>query len=155
MRWTDDAMNAHFHSAPDHFGTYFPFLFVGMWIFVSYVLAWQSGWARLARCYRAAEGGVYQFAFSSGRLGGVGYSSSLNIGADARGLHISAVVLFRLWHAPLCVPWSDIRATLGKRWSRQIVILEFQREPFYALEITAELAAKLAAVPGASFKVPE
>jgi hypothetical protein len=50
---------------------------------------------------------------------------------------------------------SDIRATLGKRWFRQIVMLEFQREPAYQLEVTAELAAKLAAAPGSSFKVPE
>ena len=88
----------------------FPVGFALIWSGVIFLLAWISGWRRLARTYRSATapsgqaiGGFWAM------IGPVSYRGVLTIRAAPAGLFLSVMVLFRLGHPPLLIPWSVIR----------------------------------------------
>jgi hypothetical protein len=88
----------------------FPFMFCGMWIFVSMLISIVGGWKKLAQSYPdSSPKRKYTYTFQSGRMGPANYQGVLKIGADETGLHLAVVVLFRLFHPPLSSPWEDLR----------------------------------------------
>lgn len=89
----------------------FVLFFVGLWCFVLFILSHASGWRRLAGRFEAARpfrGELLRF--QSARLNWVNFRSALEIGADERGLYLVPMVLFRVFHRPLLIPWSEIEA---------------------------------------------
>jgi hypothetical protein len=78
------------------------------------------------------------------------YNRVLTIGADNTGLFLVPFILFRAWHPPLFVPWTEITV----RKSTQLfffksVVLTLGRSEQIPLRIRPRLAAKIeAAGPG-------
>lgn len=94
----------------------FPVFFIGMWCSISYFLANMGGWTKLAEKFHFTEKfkGKY-YRFQSGQLNLVSYSNSLEMGVDERGLFLVPMILFRLYHKPLLIPWGEIHAEPFKR----------------------------------------
>jgi hypothetical protein len=84
--------------------------FILIWSSVVYLLAWVSGWQQLARHYRSARppsgqpwGGFWAM------IGPVSYRGTLTLQAAPEGLYLTMMVLFRLGHPTLLIPWHAIK----------------------------------------------
>ncbi len=84
--------------------------FVLIWGGVIWLLSWLSGWQRLALYYRASAPPQGQPASPLwAMLGPVSHRGTLTVQAAPEGLYLSVMVLFRLGHPPLLIPWSAVR----------------------------------------------
>jgi hypothetical protein len=85
-------------------------MLVAGWIGISWGVGRLSGWARLAHSYRArwpAEG--VRIRFQSMRLGRLwGYNQAITWTCGREGLHISTMLVLRVGHPPLFVPWDEV-----------------------------------------------
>jgi len=85
--------------------------FVIVWCFVLWLAAWMSGWRRLAERFATA----FEFtgevsSFVSARIGIANYSGALIAGANDQGLYLVPIRIFRPFHRPLLIPWTEIEA---------------------------------------------
>ena len=118
-------------------------------------LAYFAGWRSLAQEYPASSPfRGRRFHFCSAQFAGwVGYNGSFTPGADRTGLFIAVWPVFRLFHPPMLVPWSEIQVSVEKgRWLT-VVLLTFARVPSARVRITLRLAKRLAAESAGSFRV--
>lgn len=84
--------------------------FVLIWSGVVYLLAWLSGWRRLAHRYRTDRKPSGQpMSPWVAMLGPVSYRGALTIQTASEGLYLSMIVFFRIGHPPLLIPWSAIK----------------------------------------------
>ena len=125
-------------------------IFIFGWIAVSILIAQLSGWARLARHYRAdtPHDGI-RFHFQSvGMRFGTNYSGCLSVGVNRKGLYLVVWFLFRFGHPPLIIPWRDITMTERKKFFIQQVVFRFTRCPSIPFVISKRLADKIATEKG-------
>lgn len=114
----------------------FPFFFVGMWCFVLRLLSFMSGWTKLAGQFHFSdkfEGKYYRF--QSGRMNQVNFSSSIEMGVNETGLYLVPMILFRLFHKPLLIPWGELQAEPFKRFLFKGYRLTFRSFPGITLEV--------------------
>jgi hypothetical protein len=108
---------------PDWLFAFFPFAFVGMWLTISTLLGFASGWFSLQRRYpKGSDAPLCSFLMKSGSLGSgngpfgsVSMGGILNISACPDGLRVGIFRPFGPFQRPFEVPWRDIkveRATL-------------------------------------------
>jgi len=86
----------------------FVVFFVALWCFVLWVISLASGWRRLAERFGRAvwfTGEVTTFA--SARVGLANYNGALIVGASREGLYLVPIRIFRPFHSPLHIPWTD------------------------------------------------
>lgn len=112
----------------------FVVLFPLFWISVFWLLSRLSGWGRLAESFPhrfEPTGDILLFA--SARVGWVDYSAALILGVGEEGLYLVPMWLFRPFHAPVLVPWTQIEADAreGRRIPR--VKLTFPGTPAPAI----------------------
>jgi len=94
---------------------YFFFVFIAMWVSISALLSYMGGWYGLSKVYpdRAARDGE-TFRFASMSLGKglfpVNYGSCLSVRVGVFGVRLATFFPFRLFHAPLFIPWSAVSA---------------------------------------------
>lgn len=126
---------------------FFALYFIALWVLVSYVLGLLSGWIALSRRFRGTGAFYsYQWPLQSLRMGTlpVSYRNCANLGADEAGLYLAVFPLFRLGHAPLFIPWSEIEVVSGVRGfifkSRKLLLGRQERIP---LVVSVSLAEKL------------
>lgn len=115
----------------------------------SFLFAHLGSWSALAAQYRdwnTFEGRVWRS--QTGQVGMTNYGSSLNVGANDRGLHLSVVFLLRLAHPPLFFPWDDISATEGQFLFSRHVDLQFRRVPGARVRLRKRLADEIRSVAG-------
>ncbi|OJT20433.1 hypothetical protein BO221_30960 [Archangium sp. Cb G35] len=89
-----------------------PFLFVGMWLFISTLLAWLMGQMALLNRYPPVDEPLERsFQFGSGVVRWVNFKHSLYVGIGNRGLHLAPGVLLRtpLIRGVPCIPWGELR----------------------------------------------
>ena len=126
-----------------------------MWVSVSYLLGQLSGWVSLSRKFRDTGSFYsYQWPFQSVRLGLVNYNNAANFGADHTGLYMAVFPVFRLGHAPLFIPWSEIQVlsgTQGLIFKKRKLLLG--REEPIPLRISISLANKLQAAAGQAWPI--
>lgn len=122
-----------------------PFLFLVAYLVVLNLLSVLSGWRTLAGHYSARMPFTGEmFHFRSARLrNSINYNGCLTFGANRRGLYIVPFLPMRIAHAPLQIPWEQIRATEVKRWLTTRVELTLAREPDITLVIAPGLARSL------------
>jgi hypothetical protein len=124
----------------------FPFFFVGMWVFVTYLVALIGGWKRLAAHYQSNSDFLgQQWSFSSGRLGVSNYSAALTVGANSSGLYLAVLLPWRPGHPPLFIPWQEINTSTSKSLWGAYVNFTFSRAPDVTLRLRKNLAEKLLA----------
>jgi hypothetical protein len=87
---------------------FIPF-FLGGWCIVSFALSWIGGWYQLGKSYRARDRpSGKRFSMRSGWVGIVGGRWIFTIYNSQDGLYLSRSWLFRPFHPPLFIPWSEI-----------------------------------------------
>jgi len=125
--------------------------FFGTWFFVIFFISRVGGWSRLAETYRTEQpflGSLIRFQAAQFRRS-TNYNGCLNFGADPSGLYIVPVVLFRMFHPPLLIPWEEITTKpvkLLRYWT--FIELRFQRAPDVPVKIKQSLAEKLVQASG-------
>jgi hypothetical protein len=91
-------------------GVFFPFAFVGMWIFVCFIIS-RMGWIRFATAYPSHyRPPGRSFSVPAATFGGAGarYSNVVRAVATEVGLYLYSFLLFRAFHPPFTLPWSSI-----------------------------------------------
>ncbi|MCP3161518.1 hypothetical protein [Myxococcus qinghaiensis] len=85
-------------------------LLIGVGLTVlSAVFSRVSGWHLLARQFRAdGPAPSYMRNFTSGKIGWVEYRGCIAVGGDEQGLYLAPSLVFRLFHPPLRIPWSEL-----------------------------------------------
>jgi hypothetical protein len=115
----------------------FVLLFVGFWLTVTLLLSYVSGWAFLAKNYRAAQafGGRYE-CIRIGQMGPlVSMGNALYVGVDPQGLNLRMFILFRVNCRDLFFPWSEITVTRGRSLFMDYVEFHFLHAPKIVLRI--------------------
>ena len=109
--------------------------------------AWLTGWSELASRYRtdaAFEGQKWRFQSAQMRYMSH-YNGCLSFGANSQGVYISTWAMFRIAHAPLFVPWSELRVEPKRRWLFPGYELRFGQVPDVFMWIQKSLGDKLQA----------
>ena len=129
---------------------YFFLFFVLVWVVVGFVVAQIGGWGPLARFYRLNNpftGERWYFRSGRKRLT-MRYDSCLTIGANAEGLYLAVLFLFRFGHPPLFIPWQDIAVRTGKtlwwRWTE----FRFRQAPGVFLRVFGQIGDDVKSVAG-------
>lgn len=104
----------------------------------------MSGWAELARHYRAEVpflGATWKFQRAKMRLG-MQYNNCLTVGFGSAGIYLSTFVLFRVGHPALLVPWWQITMNTGKTLFGQWTKFRFQQAPSVWIRFYGQLATE-------------
>ena len=81
--------------------------FVFLWTIVSWFIALLSGWRLLAQRFRTKRSSFTRqkwYMQSARTRFGTHYNGCLTIGADAAGLYLAPMLMFRSGHPPLFIP---------------------------------------------------
>jgi len=130
--------------------------FVALWIGVIFLIALIGGWRSLAERYASGPGeytGARWHMRSGTMRGGARYNNILTVGADARGLYLSVLFLFRPGHSPLFIPWDQIEMRERRGWMFSYVDFVFKAVPGVQLTVSPRLAEELARAGGRTFPV--
>ena len=113
----------------------FPFLFVGMWLLVTTLLWWLSGWGALQEKFPDKdEAPLKRLRFQSGLLGkgglwnpwgNVNYGNCLRLDLCPGGLRVAIWRIFGLFSKPFFIPWQRITVE-----ERRILFMRFYRLSF-------------------------
>lgn len=95
-------------------------VFVVLWLFVTGLLSFFSGWLSLAARFRAhGEPEGERFGFVAGAWGAGGlplsYGRTLFVTVHPSGFHLSVMVLLRLFSPPLFIPWEAVESVTEKQ----------------------------------------
>jgi hypothetical protein len=140
----------------NYFALAFPVFLVVLACSVGFVVAQLSGWSALARRFRTGSAFAGRtWKWNSARLRWMmGYNNCLIIGADATGLYLATMIVIRLGHPPLLVPWHEV--SIERRSQTRFVTnvrLSLGREEQIPFVISGKLAAQIQAAAGASWPV--
>jgi len=105
----------------------------------------MSGWRELSENYPSSgmvDGRMFRFQSAGLRLG-TNYGGCLNVGVDQMGLHLSLLLLFRIGHSPVFVPWPDISTKEKRGFFYRGVELRFARCLSVPLVISDRLMKKI------------
>jgi len=138
----------------------FPLFFVGMWLLITGLIGFMSGWFGLQQWYAddGSEEPLLKLRGQSGRMGmGVQLNNCLTLSAYNSGLGISIWRLFSLFQKPLLVPWNEIEAEPSSSFFMPMVKLQLGKPSNGTLKISAQSWHNLvaAAGPAASFQLPD
>ena len=128
-------------------------LFIAYWFVLMLLIARLTGWARLADSYQAAT----PFTGKRWRWQSIQtrwlthYGNCVTIGANAEGLHVSLLFLFRIGHPQLFIPWREISVKPVKGWLCRGVELRFSGAPAIPVYISERLAQRIAAAAGGAW----
>ncbi|MDO7845863.1 hypothetical protein Q5H92_05805 [Hymenobacter sp. M29] len=81
--------------------------FVAFWCLVVKMLS-LVGWQRLAQYRLPRPLGWPTRTIGRATVGGISYKNVLSAGAQAEGLTLEVLFLFRVGHPPLLIPWAAI-----------------------------------------------
>jgi hypothetical protein len=141
------------------FPVVFVALWVGLWIGVFHVIALWGGWKTLAESYAsgsdpsdaAVAAAGERFRMRSARFrAGCSYSHCITFAATPWGLHLSLPFPFSFGHAPLRLPWSELRAREETVWLIPVVVLSTTRHPDLPIKVSRGLGRRLLAGAGAA-----
>ncbi len=91
-----------------YFFLFFPVLFIGVWVLVFFIIS-RFGWAKLATHYASdADFPGTRIGLISLAINWVSYNNSLVMKYNERGMYLKPLLVFRLFHKPILIPWKDI-----------------------------------------------
>jgi len=127
--------------------SFFPFLFVGMWLLITTMLGVLSGWFALQSQFdRGDEAPLVTFRRLSGSMGlGVNLNGVLKLSACPSGLRISISRMFGPFQRPFLVPWAEISAERKTRFFMPMTRLGLGAPEIGKLTIDAGIWQKLSA----------
>jgi len=125
----------------------FPFLFVGMWLIVTTMLGFMSGWFNLQQWYsdEGRDEPLVKLGGQSGAMGlGVSFSGCLVLRSYPSGLGLAVWRIFGPFQKPLLIPWREIEATEKKYlFFIRMVRLDFGRPSNGRLTIRSKVWERL------------
>jgi hypothetical protein len=134
-----------------------PIYLLFLWLLVGAIISGGGGWFSLSKVYRTPvpfEGA--KWGGQSGRMRGLAnYNNVLTVGATPRGLHLASMFLSRFMHAPLLVPWTEIKVQRSNRRVFEYVAFTLGHELAIPLRIRGNLATKLRESAGNGWPVEE
>jgi hypothetical protein len=101
---------------PDWLPYLLPLAFVGLWLFVGWILSHVCGWAALAERFAANErprGSRLHGQVVS--MGPVSESGVTGMIVSSQGLYLCAIFLFRFGRRPLLLPWHAVAFVAEKK----------------------------------------
>jgi hypothetical protein len=125
---------------------FLPF-FVFIWVLASYVIALIGGWRALAGrdAAGAAEFTGEKWSMQSGRMRWTTrYNGALTVGANAEGLYLGVLFMFRVGHPPLYVPWTAVSLRENRGLVFTYITIDFLEEPGISLTVSRQLGEKIA-----------
>jgi len=129
----------------------FPFFFAGMWLVVTTMLGFMSGWFNLQQWYPddGSEEPLLKLGGQSGSMGlGVALNGILKLRAYPSGLGISIWRIFGPFQKPLRIRWSEIEAEQSSSFFLPMVKLHLGKPANGTLKISARSWERLVnAVP--------
>ncbi|AXQ30476.1 hypothetical protein D0B54_18120 [Solimonas sp. K1W22B-7] len=130
--------------------------FALFWCGICMLISRVGGWRALGRFYRLqGRFDGERWYLRSGSMGLANYNGCLTLGADAGGLCLAVLFLFRPGHPPLLIPWRDVTVEPYRMvFLFHRVKLGFRETPSVSLRISRGLADKLAGASGGRFRVP-
>ncbi|MDP4623720.1 MAG: hypothetical protein NWT08_01145 [Akkermansiaceae bacterium] len=100
-----------------------PFLFVGVWCFVCWIISQVGGWAALAKKFPAdgLPSGETLHGESLQLNGFCNYNSVMKMTLSEHGLHLAVMPIF-VGHKPVMIPWSEIHRAVPRNflWIKQV-----------------------------------
>ncbi len=101
--------------------------FAAFWCLICFFIARSGGWHALATRFPVGPytpHGVQWFNWQTMYMEGADYRGSVNIGVGPNGLYLSAMALFSVGHARICIPWSAIQVVQvnNRRWVTYYVL---------------------------------
>lgn len=139
----------------DHIGLsllFFGILFCALWCGVMKITASISGWSRLSEAYAAPHPFTgTRIPFQSLFFGQTNYNSIITVGVSPEALYLRLIPFFRYGHAPLLIPFTDLRASVRKGWVFTYVDMAIPRFPDIRMRIFPRLAEKIKAASGGTF----
>jgi hypothetical protein len=117
----------------------FPVYFVGLWLVVTTMLGFLSGWNRLQSRYPSDGGApILTLRSRSGSMGmGVNMSGILTLSACPSGLRVGIWKIFGPFQRPFLVPWKDIDAAPSRSLFAPMIQLRFGMPEIGRLKIDA------------------
>lgn len=107
-----------------YFWILFPFLFVGFWCFVCFILSHLGGWAALGKRFGADRAPIGRvFSGQSAQLRRFcNYNNCLTVIVSEEGFYVRVWPMFRLGHPPLLIPWKELHDPKERRilWYRSV-----------------------------------
>ena len=132
-----------------HSPIYFPLFFVLLWLAVTTILGFISGWFALMKSYPdRSENPLRTFATQSGYMGLVSMRSILNLSVCPSGLRVGMMRIFGVFCRDFFVPWNAINVTRKDRVLWKEAKISFGQPAIGTLTIPAEVANRLARAAG-------
>ena len=119
--------------------------FVAVWTFVTWIASRASGWHRLAQRFGSPDPFASvgdQVRFASARIGWGNYSGALELRVSASGLYLATIWIFRPFHTPLLIPWTEIEVH-PTRWPGMAPWLTFRSVPGVQIHFSKRAFAPL------------
>jgi hypothetical protein len=128
---------------------YFALFFVLLWLAVTTILGFISGWFVLMKIYPdRSENALRTFARQSGHMGRVSMRSILNLSVCPSGLRLGMMRIFGLFCRDFFVPWNAISVTRKDRVLWKVARISFGQPAIGTLTIPAEVADRIARAAG-------
>jgi len=134
----------------------FPFFFIGMWLFVSTLLSFLSGWFFLMKKFPdVSDRGekIKSYSPMGVSMGiGVHFQGVLTLESYPQGLRLKMFRLFGPFNQPIFVPWNQIEVERARQFFMKRAVLYLgERGAFSKLVLTEDLANRLWQDMGASW----
>ena len=98
----------------------FPIAFIVLWVFISWLLSALGGWSSLAAHYgiSSTPDNIQWFRWKSMALSRikifpVNYNNCLKMAFDETGMYLSPLIIFRIGHTTLKLPYQDMNVEIG------------------------------------------
>ena len=114
-----------------------PIGFVAFWCLISGLIS-LGGWSQLAPSFRTEKlnGGPIR-SFQSLIIGGGQYNGALSIGVWDEGLYLRPLLIFRVGHPPLLIPWSAFGPLREEKfWMSRVWVCEVTTGRFGRVKLT-------------------
>ena len=139
-----DSLN-HLLATPVGFAVFF----IALWCSICYLISFMSGWLTLARRFRSESD-----PFGDTRNAGpyfytvylrywTHYSSVIRLTAAEDALYLSVLLIFRIGHPPLRIPWKEITFSRTRRFWFRYVVLTLGEQERIPVRIPERMARKL------------
>jgi hypothetical protein len=129
-----------------NFLAFFPVYFIALWLGLSTVVGWLSGWFKLMSQYPDQnEPALFRIVGQSGTLSSwVGMHGVLRFSVCPSGLRVGMLRLFGPFCRDFLVPWQDITVSRRTRLFWSFADLQFGNPIVGRLTISGQLADRLA-----------
>ncbi len=132
---------------------FFP-IFIGMWVFVTYVIA-KVGWADLVEHFRFGEDFVgKKIGVISAGVNGASYQNALVLKCNHVGIYLRPTFLFRMFHPPILIPYKSIVDVKEKKVVVTKSVELIVGQPYIAtIKLNARIFEKIKGVALAELKL--